>query len=494
MGIKKIVAPLLVSLVLSCFTLTGCEDVQIFEQKVDDSIAKPLKDTELENGKYYVKNNTRFFEVYMPKGNASNSIATLNEKRVMATLDDDKKIPTHYNDEFIAFQSDSIEFSNVELERFKDLGYSFGCYNGTLTKDGYLYINTQECVIEDSSFYKAIEEKTSTEIRIASIDGKLLTKENLNTRTGVIVGLEKDKSYKVGYYAGTKYFEENIVADTKIYAAYELFSYGPDYIKDTPNGYMSFNTPSELKSGYYNINGKGLFRYYNFARGTQEEAYVNMNESYYKDEKTRIEAYSRQYSVNVPQRVKDFKINIEYNLTDDLNSEDTIQGIVFAPDGTQMDMDIEGNTISIALAEAMAGDWTVNVIPKTLSINKVDVQSDKAVQETTCEETLFVLPENRENIEFIAEYTFIGQPSPEKIKDMTIFGNILTDDGRTYEMKQLEEKVGEETKYYLGYELPFAEAGNYVMKIYHYPNETKINEPIIRDKVSTDTEVFVIEG
>ena len=38
--------------------LTGCEDVQIFQTKTDPYKQVALKDSELKNDTYYVKNNT----------------------------------------------------------------------------------------------------------------------------------------------------------------------------------------------------------------------------------------------------------------------------------------------------------------------------------------------------------------------------------------------------------------------------------------------------
>lgn len=497
MNINKIKISFIFTLLFICMSFTGCDEVQIFEDKIDENALVALKDTELENDKYYVKNNTRFYEVYKPKGNANSKTIALDESRIMATLADDKKIPVHYSNEFIAFPSDKLEFSEVTLERFEDLGYTIGCYGGTVTKEGYLHIDKDSGLVENSNFYTILEDIAAKDIRISMIDGKPLDTDAIRTSCGVLTGLEKDKTYKIGYYVGTRYFEKNIVADTKIYAAYEMFMYGSDYITDTPNGYMSFNTPSNLKSGYYNINGTGLFKYYNFQKGSGDEAYTNMNESFYADERSKIEAYSRQYKVNVPKRVRDFRINVEYESIEEEGENNNIRGICFAPDDTQMEMtvDSEKQTISISLSEAMAGDWTVNIVPKTLNIKNINVESDKAEQEATCIETMFVLPENRENIEFIAEYKFLGEVTEEKEKSIVMFGNILTEDGKTYEMNiWKDESDHANIKYYISYEMPFAKAGNYTMRIYHYPNETTIEAPTVRDKKQTDTDVFIIEG
>ena len=469
--------------VFSLSFLTGCNDVQIFKDNVDPYTLTGKKDTQLENEVYYIKQNTRFYEVHMPNtGNARSEVSVLDERRVMATLLDDTLIPTHYSDELIALQSEKIDFTTVNLERFIDLGYSFGCFNGTLNEDNVLHFSKNQCLVKGSSFADAVGDTNSDDIRIASIDGKALSKDQIYTKPGVIIGLEKDKTYKVGFYIGTKYCEKNVVADTKMYSAYEMFTYGDDYITDTPNGYMCFNTPTELKCGYYNINGQGLFKYYNFTRGSQNEAEIDMNESFYKDEKSRIEAYSRQYNVSVPKRVKDFKIIVEYNSGELEHKGDNIQGIVFAPDGERLDMELNPatNTISLSMAEGMAGDWTINVIPKTLSIKEVRVEKDKAEEEATCEETVFNLPEARENIEFIAEYTSYK----EKVQECTVFGHILTEDGKTYEMTTwIDDSDRQHIKYYISYEIPYAAAGEYVVRIYHLPEETQILPPVVQDKV-----------
>lgn len=161
-----------------------------------------------------------------------------------------------------------------------------------------------------------------------------------------------------------------------------------------------------------------------------------MCESYYMDEKSKIEAYSRQYNVSVPNRVKDLKIKVKLQSVDTEYADDVIQGIVFAPDGTQMDMDVNLNDkeMNIALAEGMAGDCT-------------------------------------------------------------IFGTVLCEDGKTCEMSLgTDTSDKDNTKYYLYYEVPYAAPGEYLVKIYHHPEETSILEPVVRDKTETDTEIIVVDG
>lgn len=480
--------------ILCCLFLSGCEEVQIFQKKTDPNALVAVKDTDLVKDEYYVKENTNFYKTYLPGGgNAFSRANSLDESRVLITGADDSLIPPHYSDEFIAYSSDKIDLDYIVLERFKDLGSTIGCFGGTMTEDGFMYYNRNSQVVADSSFDRAIGKTNSYDIRISSINGKPIDIVQVDIKSGVICGFEKGKTYKLGFYVGTQYYEKDVVADSNAYAAYEMFFYDDSYIRDTPNGYMCFSTPTDLKPGIYNINGKGLFKYYNFPRGIENTAEVDMNESYYKDERSKIEAYSRQYSVQVPNRVQDFKITVDYSFSESVNSDDVIEGIVFAPDGERMDMEVDEShkQITIALAEAMAGEWTVNIIPKTLNIENVSVDNDKAIEEATCEETQFTLPENRENVEFIAEYTI----SRAKAKDCTIFGTVTTEDGKTYEMEVWADTADKNsTHYYISYELPFAGAGDYTVRIYHYPEETTIGTPELRDKMVTDTEIIIVDG
>ena len=158
-----------------------------------------------------------------------------------------------------------------------------------------------------------------------------------------------------------------------------------------------------------------------------------------------------------------------------------------------MNMDYNPNDkeLSIAMAEGMSGDWTFNIIPKTLNITDISVDNDKLAEEATCEETLFTLPDDRENQEFYVEYKSLEK----SIENCTVFGTVQAENGKTYEMK-LGNDISDPNhpKYYLSYELPFALAGDYTIRIYHYPEETTIGSPVVRDKVETQQDIIIIEG
>lgn len=60
--------------------------------------------------------------------------------------------------------------------------------------------------------------------------------------------------------------------------------------------------------------------------------------------------------------------------------------------------------------------------------------------------------------------------------------------------KWIDDSDRSNMKYYISYEVPSAAAGEYTVRIYHYPEETTILAPVVQDKVETDTEIIIIDG
>lgn len=474
-----------------CVVTCGCAEVQIFKAKARPYDQVHVKDSELKDDIYYVKNGTRFTAVHLPEqGSAKSKTTTLRESRVFATMMDDSLIPDFYADELAAYRSDKLNVDSINLERFADLGYSIGGFDGYFA-DGCIHFSAKNGLAEGSSLANAVGKTNAEEVRIANINGRNADKSMLRSGSGTIEGLERDKKYTVGYYVGTKYYEREIIADCHMYGAMELFTYGKEYMEDTHNSYLSFKMPSDLKDGYYNINGSGLYRYHAFKKGEGNEETSDYNVPYYLDEKSRVEAYSRQYGIQIPRRVKDLKITVKYDTAQE--TEDP-QGIVFSPDGTRYDMEGTENPgeFSLSFTEGMAGDWSVNIIPRTLEILDVAVDSSAIAEEATCEETKITLNEVTENVQFISYYTTQFEKEVEKC---TVYGTILAPDGiTTYQMEQGYTNDGGKRSYYLACEVPYAMAGEYTVRIYHFPEETEVEEPSVVDKTTENTEITVIEG
>lgn len=465
--------------------LTGCQDVQIFIEPEPDH-AVEVSDSQIETETYYIKNGTKFAKVYMPQGNVSGKSGKVNPSRVMYFMGDEAKVPVHYKGELIAYASAKADLSKVTLERFKDMNYSIGIFGGKIEEDGYYHITTSKSnMVEGTSAYELFNRVASSEIRIVTIGGSPIA-NLVDTGSGIITGLEQNGTYEIEFYSGTYFYRTKVVSDTHFIRSYEIYGYGKSLIEDTIHGYMCFNTPEDLKSGWYLINGEGLFQYHSYTRG-EEAAEETLNESYYKTTEELVASYSKQYQVSVPSATKDMVITVQYGeITDAADESAEITGYVIAPDGTGYDMmlDTEKQQMSLNLAVAGAGDWMVYIYPKSLDIVDVSVSSDSIMEDTTCEEISFELIEDTEYQRFYADVSGEGD----------IYGVVIGPEGITYglTLETYREKNGQ-TKRYLHYDMPYAKAGTYTMKIYHYLSQTEIFNMQMVTYVDNGSEIIIIE-
>lgn len=475
---------ILISFLISIL-LVGCDEVQIFKTNTDPTALVPLSNSELIDNSYYVKNGTKFFLTYAPTGSAKDDVNELDESRVLPVVDNATLIPPYYKSEILAYYSERGSIDGVVLERFQSLGYSISVYNAKLTDQGVEF-NFNSNVPKSSSLFKAIGKPQSPDLVISAINGEKIEQANFNSAAGVIVGLEKGKTYTVSYFEGTKYKEVEVVADTLMLQAFELYGENKD-LNRTSNGYVEFSMPTDYKSGYYVANGKGLFQYYAYKRGEKVDSEEDMNVSYFETELDKLAAYSRQYTVQIPNRVRNLKIYTDYS--GDVYDDTVVKGYIFSPSGEKynMDVDTDNKTISATFAEAGAGTWTVNIVPKSLNISNISVDKDEFERSLTLKETNVEFDEDTENVLFSVEY---------KNKDAEVNGVITSASGDTWTMKKEEIKEGgnsRDYKYYLRYNASFVPQGTYSVKIYYDVTSTEIGEVETSSTSNQDTEVFVIE-
>lgn len=477
--LKRKIISLLVA-IISCTVLTGCEDVKWFETN-DPTELVALKDNEIKKDTYYVKQGTNFFKVFNPEiGAAKFKSNKVDESRVIPLYDNERLVPSHYIGELIAYSSDKEILSEVILERYKDLGHSIGVWGGTFDANGYFFFEKSKTVVKDSSLGQVLKDSSSEEVRIVAIDGVPVTKDNVNLKSGTITGLEGNQTYTVQMYVGTQYCEYELAADTLMLQSYEIYFYDNSNLDFSSNGYMCFVTPEDLKSGYYNINGQGLFKYFSHHKGDGDD--VDMNVSYYESERERLEAYSRQYTIDVNTKVKDMAIRVYYDFNYEID-ESEITGCVFSPSGEKYDMERKDtdNLLELALTQAEIGEWTVNVSPKTLPIVDVKVDSTKVEEEATLKQQDFTFTEKATNIVFVAE---------TKGND-EVYGYIVAPDGRTYDMTYDYDKETNTGR--IHYEMAFIGVGIYQVKIYYHPTTTDLSEITMVNNMETETDVIYIE-
>lgn len=498
-------AILLTSMVLS-LGLTACNDVQIFEERDKEGEQIKLKSDELALDQYYIKEGTTFVLTLPLKGSAQgsrpiNSISVENKKRILyAGPNEDTLIPTHYKGELVCKAASKAGWNEVYLERFKDLGYSIGLYNGEYNaEENSLLFNLDMVKIENADAYKKLAELESLEIRVVGINHHEISVDNADLDGGVFINMEKGEKYLVSLYAGTYYHEIEIEADTQMFQSYEMYNYGSDYIKDTPNGYQCFVTPGVLKSGYYAIDDKGLFRYVNYAKGDGNLYNTDYNIEYYTNDLDRLANFSQQYSFTVDTRTKNLTVEALYNQRSVMDEED-IEGYIFAPDGTEyyMNTDPKKNRIWTDFSQTMPGKWTVNVVPVELEIEEFNVIDNTPAQEFTQEVYNFDIRSEKENIQFKIPFEDIA--NQQELDKIEISASMITPSGETYIFEKKEEEVwtGEDQNkkknFYLVYSMAYAPVGKYTITVNHYPEKTTVSEPEVLSEYDNVTDTIVVDG
>jgi len=180
-----------------------------------------------------------------------------------AAFDPLKLIPVVDNrrTELVMFQSTEDDMpENYVVEKYKKLGYTIGIGVNFGETGSSLYLDT-----------KNICEKTNAEevmrgvgpedglLKISRINkSKSLPVENVDKEVDMLLGLEKDKKYQIGYFDGTKYQETDIIADTLAFKAQQVIELASPF-KTTEDNYFVINLPENIKSGYYYINDSGMF-------------------------------------------------------------------------------------------------------------------------------------------------------------------------------------------------------------------------------------------
>lgn len=485
---KKLLAILLMSAVVLNFC--GCgKQVQIFEHK-EKLEYKEYKENELKQDVYYVKTGTNFAPVYFPSTvNFKDMAKVIDQKRVVWMIDGketDFMFPEHYQGELIAYASAKVRLDNIVLERFEDMGYSLGVAGGEIDEDGYYHFSVKKNTVEGSEARRFFGNTESDDIRIVTVGGSKID-TLVDPGSGVIMQLTQGTQYVVEFYSGTYYYRAIFTADTRFFRPFELYKYDKDYLADTTHGYMCFNTPQTLKSGYYMVNGAGMFKYHAYPKGT-EVADEDFNEGYYGSLEEAMAAYSQQYNVAVPQTTKNMIITINYgDITDPFDTDIPEKAIVKAPDGTEYEMvvDEQNKKMTLNMEIAQAGDWLVNIVPKSLEVVNVDVKGDDVFEDTTCYEQEFVIEEDRTFQMFYAEV--------EGDMESDVRGTIIDEEGVTYLLTAgtYEDAAHNKVRYLMS-KLPYMKKGTYTVKIYYYKSRNSIKNLTVKQYDDTSSDVFVI--
>lgn len=210
-----------------------------------------------------------FFRVmngdYNFKGNEAAEISEY-PRSIWVRADVDDQIPTVTSKNKLIYVSETTVPEKIIFERFGDYGYTIGVSN--LIPDGgdHYFFCYAENDSDDYKYYvdmnsdaaDLIQFETISRLYLDKVDGKRVTKENIS-KGGTVTGLKKGEKYICEFYTGTYYQDFELTADIHTFGSFERFvSYDFEFLH---SNCIAITIPSYFKSGYYYVNGVGIFRY-----------------------------------------------------------------------------------------------------------------------------------------------------------------------------------------------------------------------------------------
>lgn len=261
---------------------------------IDYSI-KPLTLDQLQGGNYYIKDGDTYYQVapgLLGSTKEATTIPTMAdpENRMVLFGPDDQQIPTLYKDTQLIYKASDFNNPNADgtvsatptdyyLERFTDLGYSIGIV-GLNNPDGTKYRTSviKTHFYPNCSAIQNMKLKADAELIVDKINGMPINQDNVSS-IGTVMGLAPGQTYTVDAYIGTSPVGGQVVADTHMFASFELYDL-KDYELDAA-GYAIVKIPDYMWSGYYYVNGMGLFRYVNGYKAYGVSADINYNTAYF---------------------------------------------------------------------------------------------------------------------------------------------------------------------------------------------------------------------
>lgn len=467
---KKII--LLLVFMCGILFLAGCKP--IFVTPTDPYEQIQLSKEQLEQGVFYLKEGTKFVQVWKPDIITVNESVMNSNKMLIFLHEDIRAVPTLYKDEILAIASKNTEIKAPKLIRFKEIGYSVGCYNMEVDEKGYYCGTLSQNVFQKSDFYNSLKNNAPSEqFKIISVNNTPVNEEMFyGSSSNIFSCMEKDKEYNLELYSGTYYTKFSVVADTLVLESFELFDMPLG--NNTKNGYISFQMPSNAKSGWYYLDGYGLFKYINDKKGANEES-INMNEAVYMSEKERLTEYSQKFSATFDIR----KTNISFVFKYVLNNVklDDIKGVIYSPDNTEylLNLDEENEQLYCDLYEAMAGKWEIYIQPKDLQIVNMEIVPNKLDTEITEVINTLEIEESEANLLIRIPYSGEGE----------IYTIMVGPDNRMYEF------ITNSKDKYMYYLAPYLGKGIYTLKTYHFA-DTVIHDIELEKDVKSQTEIITI--
>lgn len=280
---KTLLSPLVVAAIMAIVLLSfgGCGSVEPTVTPTPLPRELAYLD-ELEPDTFYIRHSDYTLDVPF-FGEATFDYGTIrkdaNNLSIMWFKEDFDNIPTLFEGDSLIFMSTKDIEPHYTFERFKDYGYTVGIRNLSYTETGRVSIDTKaqkKCSypggdtdvfldFEDENSIIVIDKVGDIPVRATSL---ISVDDNNNglgiSACGTLTGLQQDMSYSFDTYAGTIYYRYVFKADVRTLGQIEsktsvAYEYEGGVGK---NGKLiNIEIPYWFKSGYYMINGVGMFRY-----------------------------------------------------------------------------------------------------------------------------------------------------------------------------------------------------------------------------------------
>lgn len=170
-----------------------------------------------------------------------------------------KLIPTIHRGQSVVYRTTEEFDEDFQFTKFMDVGYTIGICNLRETTTGrYKFTAMDDSTNVNPTSDAARTLSLDANVTLDAVDGKPLRGDRVSP-CGTITGLKKDQSYPADIYVGTEIVHYDLKADSRAL-------YGAQVNKITDYEFVQaeiieIEIPSYFKSGYYSLNGFGIFRY-----------------------------------------------------------------------------------------------------------------------------------------------------------------------------------------------------------------------------------------
>ena len=409
----------LVAVLIIALTKLGLIDTATTYAESEANYAKTYKIDNLKDNSLYVWQNSvdKSIEdesnefLICPKGNTNIDFDDRGVAGVTFTIwvptSDDYQIPTLTSQDKLLYVSKSSVPDTFDFQRMYENGYSIGVTSFTADESDHYYINY---MVTDKDDYKQFVNSKSdakdlgglsvAKLYLDKVGGMEVTAENVSDG-GVVTGLTKDEQYICEFYTGTYYQDYLLTASEHTFTAFEDFTcYGYEFLH---SNCISIDIPEWLTSGYYYINGIGLFRYvddedvgaysgepydeniawneplilynefgqviYNPSLQTDEELTEEDAETEGNDAASAVGGTKAEWSYSLPEAQDDFGAQI---VLSELANSDIAAVQITKPDGETVSFNENNNVIDIDLEESEAGAYAfslINISGRSFTIN-----------------------------------------------------------------------------------------------------------------------------